>query len=139
MKNLDLFIKVADRVLKDEERLFMPNWIGMQPYELGVESKEEAMCNTTACVAGWGCILSGEANLHVTTDHKGVKYAYWESPYDGWERTAINLFGPETDGEEDDLTALFYSSEERALHVLRAVRDEGLTVGEALERSRSVM
>lgn len=133
MKNLALFEQVAEHVLPTPEKLFMSSWVGDHPYR--AESKEEALCSTTACVAGWACILSGEAKLVTKIGVSGKPHKYWQSPSDGWEDGGMRLFGPEDEDEEIALSILFFTGGERALEVLDLVANKGTSLPDAIAQT----
>lgn len=139
MLNKDLFNKVMSHALMNEGSLYMPNWIGRHPYD-AVESREQAVCNTTACFAGWACIFSGESELITDTLNNGKEFVYWSEPEDGWEEAAHRVLNPMADWDlESQLHNLFHSSKDRVIPTLRLIRDEGYTLSEALDETRDIL
>ncbi len=105
MANVELIEKILKHIDEEPKRLDMNAWV------------KDRECGTTACVAGWACILDGRAT--------------W-SAVDGWV--------PEGDNGEDDgawarqgmyalgiseglASWLFHTFEDTALNVLYALRD----------------
>lgn len=138
MQNLELFQAVADRVLGNENRLNMASWAN-SPHGDPTEDREQNMCNTTACVAGWVCIEGGLSELHKGSDCGWddcdlCNGYHWLEPSNGWDRAALDALGLDSD-ERRLMNGLFYSSDERALHVLRRVAREGATLAEAMSEA----
>lgn len=140
MKNFELFKQVADMVVGDEARLNMGSWITtLYP---SAETREEAVCKTTACIAGWACILSGAAEFEESNSCGVDDCEYcdglplmkrWIEPREGWASAAVDALGSSSQAEQDAMYVLFYTTDARALEVLRRVSEgEDLTsvVGE---------
>lgn len=131
--NVELGKRVYDFIVANPERHYQKDW---------TESSGEA-CGTTACVAGWTCIMGLDIPLkqHVykrwnySTDSYDEEPGnfYWSEPVNGWERnasellniepaTAEELFRNTTDKEAKEALGLLIAgeSEEEVIRFIRS-------------------